>query len=139
MENKHNEDDAKHATIQQLLSISYHYAPNFLDTMKLKKMDYLPQLGFSEEQVQHRESMLQQEKILELHCAIKKYTATVATIWTNSFCLHGRTEQTIDIHGTTSRHDWRYATNDFLNVFLYNHPTEYPQAAPHLRQPQYLP
>eukprot|EP00971_Amphidinium_carterae_P127259 2521792-Amphidinium_carterae.1 len=36
-----DEDDAKHATLQQLLSISYHYAPNFFDTMKLKKMDYL--------------------------------------------------------------------------------------------------
>eukprot|EP00971_Amphidinium_carterae_P096961 1919468-Amphidinium_carterae.1 len=69
--------------------------------------------------MQHGESILQQEKILEI------YIST----W--------RTERTIDTHGTTSTR-LEYAINDFLNIYLYNNPKEYAQAAQHLRQPHYL-
>eukprot|EP00971_Amphidinium_carterae_P303904 6038807-Amphidinium_carterae.3 len=62
-----NEVETKFTTLQQLLSISYSYAPDFFNTMKLQKMDYLRERGFDEEKVQHQETVLQREKILELY------------------------------------------------------------------------
>eukprot|EP00971_Amphidinium_carterae_P213985 4246549-Amphidinium_carterae.1 len=61
-----NEDETKSTTLQELLAISYSYAPDLFNTMKLQKMDYLRARGLDEEQVQHRETVLQPEKILEL-------------------------------------------------------------------------
>eukprot|EP00971_Amphidinium_carterae_P016532 326607-Amphidinium_carterae.2 len=53
-------------TLQQLLSINYHYAPNFFSTMKNQKLDNLRRRGW-EEEVQMHETAIQKEKIMELY------------------------------------------------------------------------
>eukprot|EP00971_Amphidinium_carterae_P047796 941115-Amphidinium_carterae.2 len=54
------ENDDAPTTLQQLLSISYYYAPTFFDTMKLQKLDNLRRQEWPEEQV--HEKVLQQER-----------------------------------------------------------------------------
>eukprot|EP00971_Amphidinium_carterae_P315255 6265800-Amphidinium_carterae.1 len=115
-----DEDDAKHTTLQQLLSISYQNAPNFFERMKQSE---------TQEDVLHKDS--QKNKY-----SIENHTTTGEDLRA-LHCATRKTEQTIETNGATSIHDWN-AINDFLNIYLYNFPTEYPQAAPHLRQPQYL-
>eukprot|EP00971_Amphidinium_carterae_P237702 4719042-Amphidinium_carterae.6 len=106
--------------IQQLPSISYYYAPTFFETMKLQKLDNLRQQGFEEEQVQHQETVLQKEKILELYINLEYYLDDEAGSYV--------------VNGTDETHSWynfhtelQYAVNDFLNIYLHNYPAEYPQ------------
>eukprot|EP00971_Amphidinium_carterae_P146359 2901021-Amphidinium_carterae.1 len=69
-----NEDETKSTTPQQLLSISNHYAPDFFNTMKLQKMDYLREQG---------------KDLGTLHCATGETLATMAKTRKDTFLLHG--------------------------------------------------
>eukprot|EP00971_Amphidinium_carterae_P088373 1748403-Amphidinium_carterae.1 len=61
------DDDYKHMGQSQLLSISYQYAPNFFNTMKIHQLDNLRKQGWKEEQVRQHEHVLQNTKLLELY------------------------------------------------------------------------
>eukprot|EP00971_Amphidinium_carterae_P134296 2660656-Amphidinium_carterae.2 len=93
------DDETKQTTLQQLLSISYSYAPDFCNEMKLQKMDYLRQQGFVEEQVQQREAALQHEDILELYIVLSEKTL-------QQWLLLGTIPGCYLENGTADRHTW---------------------------------
>eukprot|EP00971_Amphidinium_carterae_P024232 478280-Amphidinium_carterae.2 len=108
-------DDAEtnRATLQQLLAISYHYAPKLFDAMKQHKLTNLREPEFEEEQIQAYEEILKKEKIMEFY-----------------------------INGTDDKHAWynfhtdiEDAINDFINIYMYNYPQQGQQL---LKHPYYL-
>eukprot|EP00971_Amphidinium_carterae_P256958 5101363-Amphidinium_carterae.5 len=86
-------------------------------------MDYLRQKRFSEDQVQHREWILQQEKILELYIVLSESTL-------EQWLQLGRIPSVYMENRTDDQHTWynfharleiclEYTINDFLNIYLY--------------------
>eukprot|EP00971_Amphidinium_carterae_P258571 5132007-Amphidinium_carterae.1 len=62
-----DDSESKAATLQQVLAVSYHYAPKFFDAMNAQKLTNLREIGFEDEQIQAHEEILRKEKIMELH------------------------------------------------------------------------
>eukprot|EP00971_Amphidinium_carterae_P258292 5126931-Amphidinium_carterae.3 len=115
------------ATLQQVLTISYHYAPNFFNRMKNQKLDNLRRQGLDEKQ------------IMELYIVLPE---KALQMWLRLETLPGSYLE----NGTDDRHSWynfhaelQYAINDFINIYLYNYPLEYSQPGLQLTsQPYYL-
>eukprot|EP00971_Amphidinium_carterae_P148674 2947820-Amphidinium_carterae.1 len=69
-----NEDEGNSTMLQQLLSISYTYAPTFFESMKLQNMNYLRQQGFGDIEIQTKEADLRLEEIQELYIILAEKT-----------------------------------------------------------------
>eukprot|EP00971_Amphidinium_carterae_P162500 3221514-Amphidinium_carterae.1 len=117
---------------------NFYYAPTFFSTMKQQKLENLRQQGWPEEQVRIHETALQQEKILELYIILPEKTLKM---WLRL----GRLPASYIENGTEEKHSWynfhteiQYAINDFINLYLYYNPTDYPQTGRQLMTQDYF-
>eukprot|EP00971_Amphidinium_carterae_P347983 6490255-Amphidinium_carterae.6 len=111
-----DDDDTRSTTLQQLLSISYHYAPQIFDAMKEQKLTGLRKFGMADDQIQAHREILRSEKILELYMLPEK----TLDMWQLQGCLPAA----FISNGTDPKHVWynfhteiEYAINDFINVY----------------------
>eukprot|EP00971_Amphidinium_carterae_P244832 4861108-Amphidinium_carterae.3 len=125
-----DDSESNPTTLQQLLSISYYYAPNFSDALKDQKLNNLRHQGWEEPQIQMHEEALRKEKIMELYIILPEIALDM---WIQHGCLPG---SFIELDRRETR---LYAINDFINLYLYNYPMDYPQQGLQLtRQNYYL-
>eukprot|EP00971_Amphidinium_carterae_P045102 887366-Amphidinium_carterae.1 len=131
------DSDYKATTLQQLLAISYHYAPTFFDTMKQQKLDHLRRQNWEEEQVQQHKHVLQMKKILELYIVLPQ---KALDMWLQL----GKLSSTYMDNGTDDKHSWygfhqevQYTINNHINIYLYNFPDNFKQSAHQLTGQDY--
>eukprot|EP00971_Amphidinium_carterae_P336012 6472133-Amphidinium_carterae.2 len=123
--------ETNRATLQQLLSISYYYAPQFFDAVKDQNLTNLRQIGFEEDQIQAPEEVLKKEKMMELYIILPE---KALDMWLQRGCLPGSFIE----NGTDDKHAWynfhteiEYTINDFINIY-------FPQQGQQVKQPHYL-
>eukprot|EP00971_Amphidinium_carterae_P231967 4603462-Amphidinium_carterae.3 len=83
------------------------------------------------------EEILRKEKILELYIMLPE---KALEMWKLRGCLPAQ----FITNGTDPKHAWynfhteiEYAVNDFINVYMYNHPTDFPEQGQQLHKQDY--
>eukprot|EP00971_Amphidinium_carterae_P334593 6469951-Amphidinium_carterae.1 len=88
-----DDNDNNPATLQQLLSIRYYYAPNFFDALKNQKLDNQRHRGWEEQQVQMQETVLRNDKIMELYIILPEKALEMWLQLPGSFMENGTEEK----------------------------------------------
>eukprot|EP00971_Amphidinium_carterae_P002054 40683-Amphidinium_carterae.1 len=115
--------------LQRLLMMSLHYAPEFFKTITTQNRDDLRAQHYPEEQVRERETILQLQQLLELYGVLP---ARALEMWITC----GKIPSSYLQETNDGRHKYynfhrevHYAITDFINLYLYNFPTEYARTA----------
>eukprot|EP00971_Amphidinium_carterae_P292801 5812933-Amphidinium_carterae.1 len=108
--------------------MSLHYAPEFIKTITMQNRDDLRTQEYPEEQVLERETILQGQQLLELYAVLP---ARAFEMWITC----GKIPSSYLQDTNDSRHKYynhrevHYAITDYINLYLYNIPTEYARTA----------
>eukprot|EP00971_Amphidinium_carterae_P104626 2071979-Amphidinium_carterae.2 len=104
-------------------------APDFFNTLKLQRLDYLRQLGWEEEHARQHEQVLQETKLRELYIVLPE---GALEMWTKL----GKLPASYMDNATDNRHGYynfhtevQYAIGDYINLYIYNFPEDYSQTA----------